>query len=151
MSTIVTFILIGLAAGAAYSGISLGIVVTYKGTGTINFAAGAMAAWGAFVFDELRRNGQLWLPIPLNHSSQLGDGEYGGLPLVLFAIVSAAVFALLAHAVVGRLVRGRSRRSAHVISLAGLAGAVPWGIFVLVHLRSTGRYFLPVLPYRFEV
>jgi ABC-type branched-subunit amino acid transport system ATPase component/branched-subunit amino acid ABC-type transport system permease component len=151
MSTVITFILIGLAAGAAYTGIALGIVVTYKGTGTVNFAAGAMAAWGAFVFDELRRKGQLWLPIPLNHSSQLGHGHYGGVPLVLFAIVSAAVFALVARAVVARLVRRRSPSAARVISLLGMIGAVPWGIFVLIHLRSTGRYFLPIIPFRFHV
>jgi ABC-type branched-subunit amino acid transport system ATPase component/ABC-type branched-subunit amino acid transport system permease subunit len=151
MSAIITFILIGLAAGAAYTGISLAIVVTYKGTGTINFAAGAMAAWGAFVFDELRRSGQLWLPIPLNHSSQLGAGSYGGVPLLLFAIVSAAVFALVAHAVVARLVRHRHPGAARLISRAGLVAAVPWGIFVFVHLRTTGRYYLPVLPYRYDV
>jgi ABC-type branched-subunit amino acid transport system ATPase component/branched-subunit amino acid ABC-type transport system permease component len=151
MSTVVTFLLIGLASGAAYTGISLGIVVTYKGTGTINFAAGAMAAWGAFVFDELRRSGQLWLPIPLNHASQLGDGGYGGAPLLLFGAASAALFAFIAHGVLGRLLRGRSPRLARVVSRVGAVAALPWGIFVLVHLRSTGRYYLPVIPFRFDI
>src|SRR5437588_784180 len=93
--TVLAFVLIGLASGAAYTGISLGIVTTYKGTGTINFAAGAMAAWGAFVFEELRRSGRLWLPIPVNHASQLGHGGYGGVPLVLFSVASAGLFAFI--------------------------------------------------------
>ena len=78
MSTILTFILIGLGACAAYAGISLGIVMTYKGTGVINFAAGAIAAWGAFVFDELRRHGELWLPIVLGRFRGLARGGGSG-------------------------------------------------------------------------
>ncbi len=150
MSTIFTYILIGFAAGAAYAGISLGIVVTYKGTGTINFAAGAMAAWGAFLFDDLRRNGLMWLPIPLNHSSRLGENGYGGVPLLLFSAASAALFALIAYGV-ARVVRRRNERAGRIVALAGLVGAVPWGIYVLLHLRATGRYFLPLIPYRFDV
>src|SRR3954470_7509614 len=151
MSTIVTFILIGLGAGTAYAGISLGVVVTYKGTGVINFAAGAMAAWGAFVFDELRRHGVLWLPIPINHSSQLGAGSYGGFPLVAFAVASAALFVLLVRAIIVRPLRRRNPGAARAMSWLGLGCAVAWGVFVLIHLRTTGRYYLPVIPYRFDV
>ena len=151
MSTIVTFILIGLGAGAAYAGISLGIVVIYKGTGVINFAAGAMAAWGAFVFDELRGEGVLWLPIPVNHVSQLGVGSYGGFALVAFSVASALLLAVLVQALMVRPLRTRRPRIARVVSGVGLAAAVAWGIYVFIHLRTTGRYLLPVLPYRFNV
>ena len=151
MSTLLTFVLIGLGSGAAYAGISLGIVVTYKGTGTINFAAGAMAAWGAFVFDELRRTGVLWLPVPINHSSALGDGSYGGLPLLAFAAISAVMLAVLAHVLITRPVRRRNRRASNVLFWVGAIAAIAWGVFVFVHLRSTGRYYLPLIPYRFDV
>ena len=120
MSTLLTFVLIGLGSGAAYAGISLGIVVTYKGTGTINFAAGAMAAWGAFVFDELRRTGVLWLPVPINHSSALGDGSYGGLPLLAFAAISAVMLAVIAHVLITRPVRRRNRRASNVLFWVGV-------------------------------
>ena len=151
MSTLLTFALIGLGSGAAYAGIALGIVVTYKGTGTINFAAGAMAAWGAYVFDELRRHGNLWLPIPINHLSQLGQGSYGGLPLVAFSVISAALFALLSYALVVRPVRRRNKQAADLLSLVAVVATIVWGVFVFIHLRSTGDYYLPLIPDRFDV
>jgi branched-subunit amino acid ABC-type transport system permease component len=42
MSEYITFLLVGLGVGTAYATIALGLVVTYKGTGIINLAAGAM-------------------------------------------------------------------------------------------------------------
>ena len=151
MSTIVTFILIGLGAGAAYAGISLGIVVTYKGTGVINFAAGAMAAWGAFVFDELRRKGVLWLPIPVNHVSQLGAVPTGGSRWSRSRSHQPCCWLCSStRSSCDRSGVGKPR-IAHVVSRVGLAAAVAWGIYVFIHLRTTGRYLLPVLPYRFDV
>ena len=35
--------------GTLYAAIAIGIIVTYRGTGVINFATGAMAMWGADV------------------------------------------------------------------------------------------------------
>ena len=42
MTAALVFLLTGLAAGSVYAAVSLGLVVTYKATGVINFAAGAM-------------------------------------------------------------------------------------------------------------
>ena len=41
----------------------MGIVLTYQGTGVINFAAAAMATVPLYVFSDLEA-GQLTLPIP---------------------------------------------------------------------------------------
>jgi ABC-type branched-subunit amino acid transport system ATPase component/ABC-type branched-subunit amino acid transport system permease subunit len=48
------FALLGIGAGAAYALLGQGIVVIYRGSGTINFAHGAMAMAGAFLNYELR-------------------------------------------------------------------------------------------------
>src|ERR687898_508450 len=57
------FLIVGLGAGAAYAAIGMAVVTTYRGTGVINIAQGAMAMWAAFVYDELRRQGDLVLPV----------------------------------------------------------------------------------------
>ena len=53
METIFTFALLGAAAGALYAISAMGIVVTYRGSGTVNFASGAIGMVGAFVYWEI--------------------------------------------------------------------------------------------------
>ena len=50
------FALLGLGYAGAYALVALGIVIVYRASGVINFAAGAMGGVGAFVFWELRDN-----------------------------------------------------------------------------------------------
>jgi sulfate-transporting ATPase len=49
---IVRFAILGLATGAIYALISLGLVLVYRGSGLLNFAQGAMAMLGAFAYYE---------------------------------------------------------------------------------------------------
>jgi ABC-type branched-subunit amino acid transport system ATPase component/branched-subunit amino acid ABC-type transport system permease component len=151
MSEYITFLLVGLGAGAAYAAIALGLVVTYKGTGIINFAAGAMGAWSCYVYDELRRNGNLLLPLPLNHDSTLGDnGSYGGFPLVFFTAASTALFILLLYVLIVKPLRRRAAGLATPALAIGIVGAVVWTIFVFTQLRTEGQYRLPLVPYRYD-
>ncbi|HVT22423.1 MAG TPA: ABC transporter permease [Mycobacteriales bacterium] len=62
-----TYIVLGLFAGACYALASLGIVLTYRTTGFFNFAYGGEAMFLAFVFWQLRDRWDLsqWLSIPL--------------------------------------------------------------------------------------
>jgi branched-chain amino acid transport system permease protein len=53
---------IGVGGGALIAVIALGIVLTYTGSGTINFATGAVAMYAAYVFESLRTDGRLFLP-----------------------------------------------------------------------------------------
>jgi ABC-type branched-subunit amino acid transport system ATPase component/branched-subunit amino acid ABC-type transport system permease component len=50
MSQFVPFIVIGLVTGAAYGLAGMGLVLTYKTSGILNFGYGAVAAFGAFCF-----------------------------------------------------------------------------------------------------
>src|SRR5215467_15392039 len=59
------FALLGLGTGAIYALLGQGIVVIYRGSGTVNFAHGAMAMVGAFLFWELRSNHGLPFPAAL--------------------------------------------------------------------------------------
>ncbi|MTD54453.1 branched-chain amino acid ABC transporter permease/ATP-binding protein [Amycolatopsis pithecellobii] len=50
---IIRFALLGLATGGIYGLIGLGIVFIYRGSGLLNFAQGAMAMFGAYVYYAL--------------------------------------------------------------------------------------------------
>jgi ABC-type branched-subunit amino acid transport system ATPase component/ABC-type branched-subunit amino acid transport system permease subunit len=152
VSEYITFLIVGFGAGAAYAAIGLGLVVTYKGTGIINFAAGAMGAWGCYVYDEMRRSGNLLLPLPINHVSTLGDdGTYGGAPLVLLTLISAGLFVALLQFLVVRPLRRRAPGLASAATIVGGLGAIAWTVLVFLRLRNDGRYLLPLVPYRYDV
>jgi ABC-type branched-subunit amino acid transport system ATPase component/ABC-type branched-subunit amino acid transport system permease subunit len=63
MSQFILFVVLGLSVGAVYAALTMGIVVTYQGTGVINFAAAAMATVPLYVYDELK-HGRVSLPLP---------------------------------------------------------------------------------------
>ena len=54
MNEILLFLLLGLGTGGAIAAIAVGVVVTYRGSGFINLAAGAMAMLAGFSFWALR-------------------------------------------------------------------------------------------------
>ena len=58
MAQYLSFAIIGLAFGCLYAAIGMGVVVTYRGAGVINFATGAIAMWGAYVYALLRETGR---------------------------------------------------------------------------------------------
>ena len=54
MKEILLFLLLGLGTGATIAAIAVGIVITYRGSGYINLAAGAIAMLAGFSFWALR-------------------------------------------------------------------------------------------------
>lgn len=63
MTSHITFLLLGLGAGAVIAALGLGIVVTHRASGVINFAHAAIGMFLAFSFYELRATGDLVLPV----------------------------------------------------------------------------------------
>jgi branched-subunit amino acid ABC-type transport system permease component len=57
MSNFVLYLLLGLGSGAAYALLANGIVTTYKGSGILNFAQGAIAMFAAYCYLALLRGG----------------------------------------------------------------------------------------------
>jgi branched-chain amino acid transport system permease protein len=54
-------VLLGLGSGALIAAIALGVVVTYRGSGVVNFAVGALAMYASYAFYALDAHGNLLL------------------------------------------------------------------------------------------
>ncbi len=57
------FLLQGLGLGGVIAAIALGVVLTYRASGVVNFAHAAMGMYLAFAYYQLRATGDLILPI----------------------------------------------------------------------------------------
>lgn len=72
----IQFALLGLGVGALYALVAHGIVLIYRGSGTLNFAQGAFGLVGAYAFYELHLDhGWPWalaLPVALSVSALVG-------------------------------------------------------------------------------
>jgi branched-chain amino acid transport system permease protein len=135
----VLFLIVGLGAGAAFAGVAMALVTTYRGTGVINIAQGAMAMWSAFVYDELRRTGDLVLPVGRLHLA----AEVGAAPAVVAGVGSAALLAFAVHLVVFRPLR-RAPALSRVVASVGVA--VVLQALVVLRFGTTRRAVPGVLP-----
>ena len=63
MSDWAFYALLGVGTGALYAAFAMSVIITYRGSGVVNFAVGALAMIPAMVFAELRRTGDLVLPL----------------------------------------------------------------------------------------
>ncbi|MFR9773751.1 ABC transporter permease subunit [Nocardia sp. SC052] len=77
---LIQFAILGLGLGAVYAVLAESVVVVYKGSGVLNFAAGAQAMLGAFLFYRLRDDyeipGVLALAITLLAMGAVGAVTY---------------------------------------------------------------------------
>jgi len=53
-SGVITFAILGLGSGAAYALLAQGLILIYRGSGVLNFAQGAFAMTGAYIFYEFQ-------------------------------------------------------------------------------------------------
>ncbi len=88
----VRFALLGLGLGGIYALAGLGLVVVYRGSGVVNFAQGAIAAVGAYLYYTLH----------------IAHGLPTALAVVLALVVSGFV-GLLMHVLVMRPLRNAPR------------------------------------------
>lgn len=140
MSQHVLFIVLGLGLGAVYAALSLGIVVTYQGTGVINFAAAAMATVPLYIYSDLRA-GKLTLPLPWIPSIDVGD-----LPTwlcVAIALLAAAILGTLVQLLVSRPLR-TAPVLAKVVAAVGIMLTLQAG--VAMKYGTTARPLEPILP-----
>lgn len=118
MTTYLEFAVLGLGLAAVYIGLATGLLLVYRATGIINFAQGAMAMWGAYVFATLVDDGLLVLPAG---SVQLGD-EMAILPALLIGLLNAVILGVLAHYLVFRPVRNAPVLAQVVVSIGLMIG-----------------------------
>ena len=60
MTAVLGFLLLGLEAAALAAGLALGLVITFRSSGVVNFAAGATAMFVSYMFYGLHTNGKLF-------------------------------------------------------------------------------------------
>jgi ABC-type branched-subunit amino acid transport system ATPase component/branched-subunit amino acid ABC-type transport system permease component len=112
-------LILGIAGGGAYALSAMGLVVTFKGSGVLNFAQGAIGMVGAFVYAIMQRHGT-----PVGYCLIIGclvSGIVGALVYLLFirplrgygqlAKIIATLAALLTIEYAALLIFGSNRQS----------------------------------------
>jgi branched-subunit amino acid ABC-type transport system permease component len=126
MNDVVTFTIIGLAAGALYGLAAVGLVITFRMSGVFNFAHGAVAAVGAYAFFELRA-ATGW-PVPVVFAVCVVGG----------GVVLGTVLEVLARSLVG------APSHLGVVATVGLLLAVEG--LTSAWFGTEARFVAPVLP-----
>ncbi len=130
MNDIIFTLLLGLGLGSLYAMLGAGLVVSYKGSGVINFGYGAMAMYGMFTFDTAWNRGEFYFPwvdfLPtkaLNIPVKITLSDGGTWPMtasLILALLMAVLLGLGAHFLVFRPLRNAAPLGKVVASL-GLA------------------------------
>jgi branched-chain amino acid transport system permease protein len=115
---VITFALLGLGTGAVIASVALGLILTHRASGIVNFAQGAMASWCAYTYYSLRSDGSLPIPpLPFVPRSVSVGGPLPTFIALAATLMLAAGLGLLVYWVVFRPLRNSS-------SLAKIAAAV---------------------------
>jgi branched-chain amino acid transport system permease protein len=115
VKNIVQFIVLGLSSGAIYVALALGLLIIYRATALLNFAQGAMAMWGAYVYVYLRTTGKLILPI--GHIN-MGSSKTSWWLALILGLVMGLLLSLLAQVLVFRPLRNAPPLAQVVASIA---------------------------------
>jgi len=133
------FLLLGLGAGAVYASLGLGLVLVHRVSGVVHVAHGAVAAYSAYVFVELRTSGDLVLPVG---RLDMGDEVPFALAFTLSLAVAAGV-GLVAYGLVFRPLRGAPALAGLVASV-GLMATLQ--ALVVLRFGASGRPVPAILP-----
>lgn len=95
------FLLLGTGAGAIIVALALGLVITFQGSGVVNFAFGAMTMWVVYVYADLRE-GAYPFPIPGLPDRYHFDGDVGFAWALTLSLVTAALLGLIVYLLVFR-------------------------------------------------
>ena len=96
MTDYLFYLLLGSGAGAIIAILGLGLVVTYQGSGVVNFAYGAMTMWVVYVYADLREGAYVF-PIPGLPDRYHFDDDVGFVLALTLALLTAAVMGLLVY------------------------------------------------------
>ena len=144
MREIVQFLVLGLGTGAVYAMLGLGLVLTYRASGVINFAHGAMAMLPAYMFMELRGNGVLVVPIVGMPEVVLGQPPSLWVSLAL-SLTLALILGLVVYYLVVRPLR-HAPVLARVVASVGLM--ITLQALILLRYGTATHSMQPVLPNR---
>ena len=120
MGSHLQYLLLGTGSGAVIAALAVGILLTYRASGVVNFAHAAMGMFLAFTYGSLRRSGELLVPIlgpwsrvkllPSTCTAEAANAtscSYRFSPGTAFAITMllAAVYGLIVYALIFRPLR----------------------------------------------
>jgi branched-chain amino acid transport system permease protein len=107
MTQILLFILLGLGPGALIAAISLGVVLTYRGSGVINLATGGVAMVGGYAYWALK-------------TGQVAGVQMGTAPALVCSLVIVLIFGVLVEFIAFRPLRNAAPLAKLVSSLGVL-------------------------------
>ncbi|HET6953519.1 MAG TPA: ATP-binding cassette domain-containing protein [Acidimicrobiales bacterium] len=111
--------LLGLGNGGVFAALALALVMTYRSSGVINFATGAMALHGAYMYASLR-DGELLVLVPGFPTTVDLGGPVAFAPAVALALLANALLGALVHVAVFRPLRDAPPLAKAVASLGVL-------------------------------
>ena len=123
MSGWLLYAILGTGSGALYAAVALSMVLTYRGSGVVNFAQVAMVTYPAFEYVSLRERGELVLPfIPWRQPIKIAD-SMSFWPAFLIALVMAALLGYIIELLVFRSLRDVDQVT-KVIAAIGVSTAI---------------------------
>ncbi|HEX8770720.1 MAG TPA: branched-chain amino acid ABC transporter permease, partial [Acidimicrobiales bacterium] len=137
------FLLLGLGTGAVYGALALGLVMEHRVSGVVNFAHGAMAMYAAYVFVELRKHGDLVLPVVGLPGRLHLFGRAPLLVAVVIALLVAGGLGLLVYVLVIRPLE-ESSSLARVVACTGVM--VTLQAIVVLRFGTENRSVAAILP-----
>ena len=139
MTDHLAYLVLGLGNGAVYAAIGLALVLTFKSSGVVNFATGAIALYAAYTY-ALLRTGELMIPIPgLPKTVDLGQ-PLGVFPAMAISLVISALLGVLFYALIFR-----PMRNASVVAKAVASIGLMITLQALIAQRA-GTSIVPVAP-----
>ncbi|MGW4365828.1 ABC transporter permease subunit [Nocardia takedensis] len=117
MSQHLQFLLLGIGGGGVFGALAIALVLTYRSSGVLNFATGAIALNCAYLYAFLRKGEFLLLVPGLPKSVDIGD-DPGFAASALIAVTLSALFGLVLYLVVFRPLRKAPPIARAVASIA---------------------------------
>ena len=110
------FLLLGLGNGAVFAALAVALVVTYRSSGVLNFATGALSLHAAYTYAFLRR-GELLAPLPLGPRTYDLGGPIDFWPALIATLLIEALLGVLLYVAVFRPLRNARPLAKAVASL----------------------------------
>jgi ABC-type branched-subunit amino acid transport system ATPase component/branched-subunit amino acid ABC-type transport system permease component len=117
MTDILVFLLLGISNGAVFAALALGLVLTFRSSGVINFATGSIALLAAYIYADLRL-GLLFSPFPGTAVTVDIGHRFGLLPAVVLTLAVVGLLGFGLHLAVFRPLRHAPAVAGAVASLA---------------------------------
>jgi ABC-type branched-subunit amino acid transport system ATPase component/branched-subunit amino acid ABC-type transport system permease component len=142
MTQYLVFLLLGLSNGAVFAALALGLVLTFRSSGVINFATGSIALVAAYVYAYLRQ-GQLFSLLP-GTSPTFSVGHVFGLwSAMALALLVSGIIGLLLHLLVFRPLRS-APPVARVVASLGVSVVITSSL--VARLGTAGPLIKPIFP-----